>query len=50
MILVLYLDDIVVFAPIPQELVERLNIVLGRHETAGLKLKLSKCDLLKKFS
>jgi len=37
-----YLDDIVVFARLPQELLERLRIVLDRLRDVGLKAKPSK--------
>jgi len=39
-----YLDDIVVFARSPQELLERLRVVL---RDVGLKAKPSKCELFK---
>jgi len=42
-----YLDDIVVFAKSPRELLERLRTVLDRLRQVGLKVKLSKCDLFK---
>jgi len=42
-----YLDDIVVYARSPQELLERLRIVLDRLRDVGFKAKLSKCELLK---
>jgi hypothetical protein len=41
-----YLDDIVVFAPTVSQHLERLESVLQRIEWAGLKLKLSKCSFL----
>ncbi|KAI9556842.1 pol polyprotein [Daphnia sinensis] len=41
-----YLDDIVVFAPTVSQHLERLESVLQRIERAGLKLKLSKCSFL----
>lgn len=40
-----YLDDIIVFAPTFQQHLERLNAVFERLEGAGLKLKPSKCQL-----
>jgi len=42
-----YLDDIVVFACSPEELLERLRIVLDRLRDVGLKAKPSKCELFK---
>ena len=47
-ILVLYLDDIVVFAKNPEQLLERLSQVFSRLLEAGMKLKPKKCDLLKR--
>jgi len=42
-----YFDDIVIFARTPQELLERLRIVLDRHREVGLKVKPSKYELFK---
>jgi len=42
-----YLDDIVIFAKTPQELLERLHIILDRLRQVGLKVKPSKCDLFR---
>jgi len=42
-----YIDDIVVFAKSPQELLERPRTVLDRLRQVGLKVKPSKCDLFK---
>jgi len=42
-----YLDDIVIYARTPQELLERLGIVLDRIRDVGLKVKPSKCELFK---
>jgi len=41
------LDDIVVFARSPQELLQRLRIVLNRLRDVGLKAKPSKYELFK---
>jgi len=43
-----YLDDIVLFSRICEEHLERLIRVLGRLESAGLKLKPEKCNLMQK--
>ena len=43
-----YLDDIVIYARTPQELLERLRLVLDRLREVGLKVKFSKCALFKK--
>jgi len=40
-----YLDDIVIFARTPEELLERLRIMLNRLMEVGLKVKPSKCAL-----
>ena len=42
-----YLDDIVVFARLPQKLLKLLRIVLDRLRDVGLKAKPSKCKLFK---
>eukprot|EP00794_Sanderia_malayensis_P011438 gene11438-biopygen9117 len=41
-----YLDDIIVFAPTVEEHLKRLDVVLDRIETAGLTLKPAKCQWL----
>lgn len=41
--LLLYLDDVVVFSTSVAQHLERLEVVLGRLEREGLKVKLSKC-------
>ena len=46
-IAVLYIDDVIVFSPDLQTHLERLGTVLTRLRKAGLKLKPSKCQLLK---
>ena len=43
-----YLDDIIVFARTPEELLERLRIILNRLREVGLKVKPSKCVLFKR--
>jgi len=45
-----YLDDIVIYARTPEELLERFRIVLDRLREVGLKVKPSKCELFKKRS
>ena len=42
-----YLDNIVIYAKKPQELLERLRTVLDRLHQVGLKVKPSKCNLFK---
>jgi len=42
-----YLDDIIVYARTPQELLERLDIVLSRLAQYGLKANPSKCTLFR---
>ena len=44
----LYIDDVIVMSNTIEEGIERLDVVLTRLASAGLKLKPSKCDLLKK--
>ena len=43
-----YLDDIIVFARTPQELLDRLRTVLNRLREVSLKVKPSKCALFKR--
>ena len=43
-----YLDDIVVFSKTPAEHLERLNAVLRRLRSAGLKIKPEKCAFFRK--
>jgi len=40
-----YLDDIIIYACTPQELLQRLRQVLDRLREVGLKVKLTKCAL-----
>jgi len=40
-----YLDDIIIYARTPQELLQRLRQVLDRLREVGLKVKPSKCAL-----
>ena len=47
-ILSLYLDDIIIFANGVEEHLRRLQMVFERCQSAGLKLKPKKCDLLKR--
>ncbi len=46
-ILLIYLDDIIVFGKTVPEMIERLRVVFSRLRQAGLKLKPSKCHLFK---
>ena len=45
---IIYLDDVVVYAPTVEEHLKRLEGVLQKLKAAGLKLKPSKCELFKK--
>ena len=47
-IAVLYIDDIIVFGDTVKSHLQRLGLVLSRLKAAGLKLKPSKCDLLRR--
>ena len=47
-ILLIYLDDIIVFGKTVTEMIERLQVVWSRLRQAGLKLKPSKCHLFQK--
>ena len=40
-----YLDDIIIYARSPQELLQRLRVVLDRFREVGLKVKPTKCVL-----
>ena len=44
----IYLDDIIIFSPTKEDHLTQLAKVLRLLQSAGLKLKSSKCDLLKK--
>ena len=46
-ILLIYLDDIIVFGKSVTEMIERLRVVFARLGQAGLKLKPSKCHLFR---
>eukprot|EP00794_Sanderia_malayensis_P018581 gene18581-biopygen15656 len=43
-----YLDDVIVFAPTVEEHLKRLDVVLDRIEKAGLTLKPAKCQWLRR--
>ena len=45
---IIYLDDVVVYAPTVKEHLKRLEGVIQKLKNAGLKLKPSKCQLFKK--
>ena len=45
---IIYLDDVVVYAPTVEEHLKRLEGVFQKLKAAGLKLKPSKCELFKK--
>ena len=47
-ILLIYLDDVIVFGKTVEEEIKRLRVVLSRLREAGLKLKPSKCFLFQK--
>ena len=44
---IIYLDDIIVFNRMSEEHLHRLNAVFNKLKADGLKLKPSKCDLIK---
>jgi len=46
-ICICYLDDIIVYANSPEQLIERLDAVFTRLREKGLKAKPSKCVLFK---
>ena len=43
----IYLDDMIVFSEMPEEHLQRMRVVFDCLREHGLKLKLSKCDVLK---
>ena len=43
-----YLDDIIIFSKDEEEHLEHLRIIFQRLKAAGLKLKRSKCDFMKR--
>ena len=45
---IIYLDDVVIYAPTVKEHLKRLEGVYEKLKDAGLKLKPSKCELFKK--
>lgn len=47
-IMLVYLDDILVYSPSFQSHLERLDVVLRRLKNTGLKVKLGKCHFLQK--
>ena len=47
-VLLLYLDDVIVFSADFESHLERLETVLQKFRSAGLKLKPSKCELFQK--
>jgi transposase InsO family protein len=47
-ICLIYLDDVIVFAPIFEQMLTRLRDVFSRIRTAGLKLKPAKCHLFQR--
>ena len=43
----IYLDDVIVFSEMPEEHLQRMRVVFDRLREHGLKLKPSKCEVLK---
>jgi hypothetical protein len=48
-ILILYLDDILIFARTFEEMLERLEVVFKRLQEYGLKIKVKKTHLFKRM-
>ena len=44
---IIYLDDIIIFSKTPEEHLHQLKLVFQKISEAGLKLKPSKCKLLR---
>ena len=44
---IIYLDNVIIFSKTPEEHLDRLQAVLQKFSTAGLKLKPSKCEFFK---
>ena len=44
----IYLDDIIIFLKMPKDQLVQLRVVFKKVKEAGLKLKPSKCEFLKK--
>ena len=42
-----YLDNVLIFSKSWEEHLQHLNVVFNRFKTAGLKIKLSKCQFFK---
>jgi len=47
-ICLVYLDDIILHSTTPEQHLERLDMILSRLQKANLKLKPSKCSLMKR--
>ena len=44
---IIYLDDVIIFSKTPEEHIERIQAVLQKLRSAGLKLKPSKCEFFR---